>query len=214
MNDYYPFLVQKVSKLESESRRKVYESAREELITKLARPALRVPEAEIAGERRAFEAAIQRIEAESARGDISEAGALDPMTPQTSLDSPVSAQITRIESESTPTILVGEAGPETSAPTISGIVPHEEQRAEKWQTERGLPQANSTDRTSRAEDIRVLPRHAAHDFDLKFDRRTPGVVVAQTMRKQLISMIFVIVVCCLVFAVIYFSTSIGKWLGI
>jgi hypothetical protein len=80
MNDYYHFLVEKVSKLErnSESRCTLYKSAREELVTKLARPALRIPEAEIAVEARAFDAAIQKIEAEMERGGPSDAGALDP----------------------------------------------------------------------------------------------------------------------------------------
>ena len=72
MNDYYPFLLERVSRLEGsgESRRKTYESVREDLFAKLARPALRVPEAEIAGERRAFDAAIERIEADLAREGV------------------------------------------------------------------------------------------------------------------------------------------------
>ncbi len=80
--------------------------------------------------------------------------------------------------------------------------------------ERELRQADHTDRTPRAEDIRVLPRDAAHDFDLKFSRRTPGDLVAQTMGKQLISIMIVIVACCLIFAAIYFYASIDNLLGI
>jgi hypothetical protein len=173
VNDYYPFLVQKISELEGdgESRRKALEIAREELVTNLARPALRVPASEIAGESRAFDAAIRRIEAETAR--------------------------------------------ETRAPTTtSGIVPQEEQRAGKRQPEREMPQANSIDRSIRAEDIRVLPRGAAHDFDLNLDRRMPGVAAARDKRRRVIGVMLAIVACGLVFVVIYFSTSIEKWLGI
>jgi hypothetical protein len=75
MNDYYPFLMEKVSELEkvSESRRELYKDAREELATKLAHPTPRVPEAEIAKECRAFDAAIQTIEAVIERERISDA---------------------------------------------------------------------------------------------------------------------------------------------
>ena len=91
MNDCYAFLVEQVFKLErnSESRRKVYDSAREELVTKLMRPALRVPEAEIAGECRALETAIQKIEADLARKGISGcAKPEDPSIPRISANHP------------------------------------------------------------------------------------------------------------------------------
>lgn len=219
MNGYYPFLVEKVSKLERsrESRRIIYKSVRDELVTKLASPALRIPEAEIAKECRAFDAAIQTIEAEMERDCISDAGALDSTISRTSSDSPESSKITRIESASTPAIFVGETSPETSAPTTPGtleLAAFAEQQGRKWQLEGELLQANPTGETSRAGDFRVLPQNAVHDSGLNLVHRSPGATVAQTMRKRLISMIFVIVVSCLVFAAVFLSTSIGKWFGL
>jgi hypothetical protein len=124
MNDYYLFLVERVSNLERnrESRGKAYASARKELVTKLARPALQVPEAEIAGERRAFDAAIEKIEAEMEREGISIAGASDPTISRRSSDSSVSSQITPHRVRVHPAIFVGETDPETSALTTSGTV--------------------------------------------------------------------------------------------
>jgi hypothetical protein len=214
MNDYYPFLVEKISKLErnSEVRSTAYNSAREELIRKLTSPTLRVQEAEIARERRAFEAAIETIEAELARGDTSDVWPLESMRSRTFSDSPVSAPLSPIELESTPTTLIGEDNPETRARATPGSVAltlDVQQPTEKLQPERELPHA---DRVSRAGDIRALPRDA-HEITLKSEDRTPSGVVAQTLRKQLLSMMFVMVVFCLVFAALYFSTSIDEWLG-
>jgi hypothetical protein len=191
MNDYYPFLVERISKLQrnGEGRRMVYRSAREELVTKLERAALRVPEAEIARERRALDAAIQNIEAEMERKGASDAAASDPTIQRTSSDSSVSSQSTRIESESTPTVFAGENGSETAAPTTRGIVElaaTAEKQGEKSQPNRKLPDATPT----------------------------PGAVVARAMRKQLTSMVIAIIVCCLVFAAIYFSKGIGESLGL
>jgi hypothetical protein len=67
MNDYYPFLLNETAKLDNvsgEKRRELYERIQEDLIANLRRPALRLPEAEIDSERRAFGVAVQRIEAE------------------------------------------------------------------------------------------------------------------------------------------------------
>lgn len=198
MNDYYPFLVEKVSKLEkiSESRREVYKGAREELVSKLAHPALRVPEAEIAKECRAFDAAIQTIEAEMGRRSISDAGALDPTTSRASSDSSESSQVSHIDSESAPAIIAGETAPETDAPKAPGIVE--------------FASSGLTDRAFRDEDIRALPPDGAHDSGLTFNRRAPGTAVAQTSRKQLTGMLIATIVCCLAFAAIYFFASVGK----
>ena len=65
MNDYYPLIAKAVSKLEGntlEARQAVYEHARKVLEKELGR---RAHESEIALERRALEAAIQWIEAQS-----------------------------------------------------------------------------------------------------------------------------------------------------
>jgi hypothetical protein len=66
-NDYYPFLVNAAAKLEqntAESRRMAYERARAELVAGLRQIGLRISESEIACECRAFDAAIQRVQAE------------------------------------------------------------------------------------------------------------------------------------------------------
>jgi len=209
MNDYYPFLLERISRLEGsrESRRKTYESVREDLFAKLARPALRVPEAEIAAERRAFDAAIQKIEAELAREGGVRVAAPRPWIAQTSPDSAGPEQMVRIGPESAPALLVGEAIPEVKAPAIAGAV---ELGAAAEQLAEEQPGPNP-DRTFRADDFRVLPRDA-HDFDLKVDRRTPGVV--RTVRQQLVSMMMAIVICGLVLAAIYFSASVKTLLGI
>jgi hypothetical protein len=195
MNDYYPFLLERVSRLEGsgESRRQTYESVREDLFAKLARPALRVPEAEIAAERRAFDAAIQRIEADLAREGGVKVGA--------------SPSIAHTSPESAPALPAGEAVPEVKAPMLAGTV---ELGAASEQSAKPQPGPNP-DRTSRADDFRVLPRDA-HDFELAVDRRAPGVV--RSMRRRLVGMMIAIVVCGLVFAAIYFSASIRTLLGI
>jgi hypothetical protein len=118
------------------------------------------------------------------------AEALTATISRTSSDSSISSQVSPIESESAPAILVSETTAETS-----GLTP-------------GMVETSATDRTFRVEDIRVLPRDGAQDFGLTFHRRAPGTVVAQTLRKQLTSMLIAIVVCCLVFAAIYFFASI------
>jgi hypothetical protein len=207
MNDYYPFLLERVSRLEGsgESRRKTYESVREDLFAKLARPALRVPEAEIAGERRAFDAAIERIEADLAR----EGGVKVETSPPSIAQAPDSAgPETRLQPESAPDLPAGEAVPEVNAPTMAGTV---ELVASTEQPAKQQP-GPDPDRAFRADDFRVLPRDA-HDFDLKVDRRAPAVV--GTVRRRLLSMMMaIVVVCALVFAAVYFSASIKTLLGI
>jgi hypothetical protein len=217
MNDYYPFLVEKVSRLERshESRRKAYDSARDELVARLARPALRVPETEIAAERRAFDAAIEEIEAELARDGSLAAAALDPAV-GTSSDSPASAQMTRSEPEFVPTLL-GPAGPQARAPTIAGGVElpaQSHQRADKSEPERELLQANPADRALRADDLRAVSWDAVHDFELMRERRAPVAAAPKAGRRRLKGIIIAIGACCLVGAAIYFSASIEKWLGI
>jgi hypothetical protein len=68
-NDYYPFVVAEVSKLEQntpESRRAAYARVREALLASLHQRALRISQSEIAGECLAFDAAIERVQAELA----------------------------------------------------------------------------------------------------------------------------------------------------
>jgi hypothetical protein len=68
-NDYYPFVVAEVSKLEQntvESRRAAYARVREELLASLHQRAFRISQSEIAGECRACDAAIERVQAELA----------------------------------------------------------------------------------------------------------------------------------------------------
>jgi hypothetical protein len=198
MNDYYPFLLERVSRLEGsgESRRKTYESVREDLFAKLARPGLRVPEAEIAGERRAFDAAVERIEADLARDGGVKVETSRPSIAQTSPD------YAELEQSA---LRAGAAIPEVKAPTMAGTV-------ELAVTKPSAKQQPGPDpRTFRADHFRVLPRDA-HDFDPEFDRRAPA--VARTVRRRLLSMMLAIVVCGLVFAAIYFSASIKTLLGI
>ncbi len=209
MNDYYPFLLERVSRSEGscESRRKTYESVREDLFAKLARPALRVLEAEIAGERRAFDAAIQKIEAELVReGGVK---ASRPSIAPTSPDSSAPEQTVPMEMKSAPALLAGEAAiPEVRAPTMAG---GPELAAPALRAEKEQP-APDPDRSFRADDFRVLPRGAAHDFDLTPDRRAPG--MARTVRQQLVGMTIAIVVCGVVLAAIYFSASIKTLFGV
>jgi hypothetical protein len=209
MNDYYPFLLERVSRLEGsgESRRKTYESVREDLFAKLARPALRVPEAEIAGERRAFDAAIEKIEADLAREGGVKVGASRPSIAQTSPDSARPEQMTRMQPESSPALRAGEAIPQVKAPTMAGPV---ELVASTEPSAKQQPGSDPV-RTFRADDFRVLPRDA-HGFDPEFDRRAPAVV--WTVRRRLVSMMLAIVVGGLVFAAVYFSASIETLLGI
>jgi hypothetical protein len=106
-------------------------------------------------------------------------------------------------------MLAGEAAvPEVKAPTMAGAA---ELVAPAVHAEAEQPAPNP-DRSFRAEDFRVLPRDAAHDFDLKPGRRAPG--IARTVRQQLVSMTIAIVVCGVVFAAIYFSASIKTLFGI
>jgi hypothetical protein len=205
MNDYYPFLLERVSRLEgsSESRRKTYESVREDLFAKLARPALRVPEAEIAGERRAFDAAIQKIEADLARDGGVKVGASRPSIAQTSPDAAPPQQMTRMQPESA--LPAGEAIPEVKAPAMAETV---ELVAATEPSAKQQP-GPDPDRTFRAEDFRVLPRDA-RGFDLEVARRAP----VRTVRRQLLGMMMAIAICGLVLAAIYFSASIKTLLGI
>jgi hypothetical protein len=211
MNDYYPFLLERVSRLEGsgESRRKTYDSVRDDLFAELARPALRVPEAEIAGERRAFDAAVQKIEAELARDGGVKAAASRPSIAAPSPDSAGPEPVALIETKSALAMPVGEvAVPEMKAPAMAGAVEHVA-RAEHAQAEQP---GRNPDRSFRADDLRVLPRDAARDFDLAGGRRAPG--TARTVRRQLVSVTIAIVVCGVVFAAIYFSASIKTLFGI
>jgi hypothetical protein len=82
MNDYYPFLLNETAKLDNvsgEKLRELYGRIQNDLVTNLRRPALRLPEAEIDAERRAFGAAVQRIEAEL-NIQYSKAGTADSTT--------------------------------------------------------------------------------------------------------------------------------------
>jgi hypothetical protein len=217
MNDYYPYLAARVSTLESssESRHEIYKSTREELATKLASPTLRVPESEIAKECRAFDAAIQKIETEMEREGISDARALDPKISRTFTDCSVTAKITSIEPENILAMCVSESSPETSSPTTPRtleLAASAEQKGKKGQPEGELLQATPTGRPSPARDFGALPRDAAHDSVRNLT--PPGALVAQAVPKRLISLILMIVICSLVFAFFFFSTSIGKWLGI
>ncbi len=210
MNDYYPFLLERVSRLEGsgESRRKTYESVREDLFAKLARPALRVPEAEIAGERRAFDAAIERIEADLAREGGVKVETSPPSIAPTLPDFAGPQQMTRLQPESAPALPAGEAVPEVKAPTMAGTV---ELVASSEPSARRQP-GSDPDRAFRADDFRVLPRDA-HGFAPELDRRAPAVV--RTVRRRLLGMMMAIVVVCgLVFAAVYFSASIKTLLGV
>jgi hypothetical protein len=69
-NDYYPFIVNAVSKLDmstAESRHQACARAREELVAGLRQGSLRISESDIACECRAFDAALERVQAELAR---------------------------------------------------------------------------------------------------------------------------------------------------
>jgi hypothetical protein len=99
MTDYQSFIVGELHGDVDESRSQVYVRVREELVAKLHRPALRIPESEIAGELRAFDAAVRRIEAEIARGQTLETGAPVSMTSRTSSVSTGSIPITSTEAE-------------------------------------------------------------------------------------------------------------------
>jgi hypothetical protein len=213
MNDYYPFLLERVSRLEGscESRRKTYDSVRDDLFAELARPALRVPEAEIAGERRAFDAAVQKIEAELARDGGVKVAASRPSIAPPAPDSAKPEQTMPIETKSAPAMLVGEtAVPGVKAPTMAGALEHAA-GAEHAEAEQPGPNPG---RSFRADDFRVLPRDAAHDFGLEGGRRAPG--GARTVRRKLVTMTIAIaiVVCGVAVAAIYFSASIKTLLGI
>jgi hypothetical protein len=276
VTDYHPFLVREVSKLHrhaGESRREVYERAREELVAKLHQPVLRIAESEVAGELRAFDAAVSKIEAEIARGQILETGVPALMTSGTSLDFTGSTPTIGIEAESlkiTQTEIeaaqisrvkeaksaspaattnadpdrqmlhaIGAALDRTVHPALSTKAIGTEQ-TELPSTKADFPgprahessgplaQTNFPDPSSRDEsvgpggtilhrpqDAVVAPGEGA-DFDCTRDlppRAHPGVAIVRTLRTQLTNMTLAIVICSVVFAVIYFAVDIGKWLG-
>jgi len=195
MTDYYPFIVREVSKLDrkvDESRREVCERVREELVTKLHQPALRIPKSDIASELRAFDAAVRRIEAEIARGQTWDTGI--PASSTTS-DSAGSIPITGTGAES-PEIAQTKA----EAAQIS-----------RFREAKSSPLAG----TSNADpDLHRQMLHAIGTaLDLAVHRERSGVAVARTMRTRLLNMTLAIVICCVVFAVIYFTDNIGKWFG-
>jgi hypothetical protein len=163
-----------------------------------------VPEPEIAGERRAFDAAIQRIEAEMEREGMSGARASSRTFKV--------PQITRVEPESVPTILLGEVRPEAAAGNEK-LPAHVEQRIEVSQPHLEVAQADPTDRTLGAEDFRLLPQDTAPNLDLKFAQRSPSAVTPPNVRRRLKRMMIAIV-CCLVVTALYFSTTIKGWLGL
>src|SRR6516225_1735618 len=103
MTDYDLFIVREVSKLDRNAdagRRAVYARVREELLTKLHRSSLRIPEPDIASELRTFDAAVRRIEAEIAGGQTLDSGIPALLTSQTSSDPSGSTPITGMEAES------------------------------------------------------------------------------------------------------------------
>jgi hypothetical protein len=274
MTDYHPFIVCEVSKLHrdaGESRREVYERAREELVAKLHQPVLRIPESEVAGELRAFDAAVSKIEAEIARGQTLETGVPASMTSGTSdftgstpiigieaeslktTQTETEAQISRIKETKSASLAatadadsdtqmlhaIGAALDRTVHPELSTKAIGTEQ-TEPQSTKANfpgpraheacgpLPQTNLPDPSSRGESVEpgeaifrrphdavVAPGEGA-GFDRTCDlppRAHPGVAVVRAMRAQLTNMTLAIVICCVVFAVIYFSVDIGKWLG-
>jgi hypothetical protein len=259
MVDYYPFIVHEVSKLHrdtGESRREVYERAREELAAKLHQPALRLPESDVTCELRAFDAAVWRIEAKIACGQTLDTGVPASMTSQTSSDSAGSIPIIGLEVESPETtqdevqaaqinrikeaksaLQAGTTNADSDRQVLHAIgtaldhAVHPERSTNaigKKQAEPQLTEANFPDPSPRDEPAEsgeailsmpqptdVAPQEGV-DFDRKSDlppRTQPGLAVARTMLMQLTNMTLAMVICGVLFAVIYFTVNIGKWFG-
>jgi hypothetical protein len=107
MSDYFIFIIDIVSRLDPntyESRQEAYKRACVELVAVLRKPALKIPESEIAGELRAFEIAVQKVEHSLARasGKMLAGGASAPTLPQNRSRSGASAKPSEFEANRQP----------------------------------------------------------------------------------------------------------------
>jgi hypothetical protein len=214
MTDYYSFIVGELHGGADESRSQVYVRVREELVAKLHRPALRIPEFEVAGELRAFDAAVRRIEAEIARGQSLETGAPASKASRTSSVSTRSIPITSTEVEPLETNQTEVEADQISRVREVELAPPARTANADLDLQRQMLQAIGT-----ALDLAAHPRQSA---DATGKERTqsqslkagfPSVAEARTVRKQLTHMMVAIVIFCAVFAVIYFAVDVGKWIG-
>jgi hypothetical protein len=204
MTDYDLFIVREVSKLDRNAdagRRAVYARVREELLTKLHRSSLRIPEPDIASELRTFDAAVRRIEAEIADGQTLDPGIPALLTSHTSTDQTGSTPITGMEASSEATQTEAEAA-EISCITEAKSAPPV-----------GTTSADSDLQWQMLNAIKTALDFTVHptDFDRKADllpRTRLGIAAARTMRAQLTNMTLAIILCCVVFALIY----VEKWL--
>ena len=209
MTDYDPFIVREVSKLDrnaDEGRRAVYARVREELLTKLHRSSLRISESDIASELRALDAAVRRIEAEIAGGQKLDSGIPALMASQTSSDPSGSTPITGMEAESSEATQT-----EAEAAQISRITEAKSTPPVGTTTADADLQKQMLNAIRTALDFAVRPA----DFDRQADlqpRAGLGVAAARTMRAQLTNMTLAIIFCCVVFALIYFTVDVEKWL--
>jgi hypothetical protein len=134
MTDYYPFIAREVSNLilhgdGGESRRKAYERARDDLVANLHQPSVRITQSEIACELRAFDAAVQKIEAELARAQPTDAALSPSVSFRSSSDSARSIigsgagfpKVAQTEESQISSISEGKSAPVTGAHSSSDL---------------------------------------------------------------------------------------------
>ena len=213
MTDYHTFLVREVSELHrnaGESRREVYERAREALLANLHRPTLRIAESEVSGELRAFDAAVRRdLRPELARGLAVETGL--PASTDSTGPNPIigievkSLEITQTEVEAGQINGIGEA---KSAPLAKNTNADSDLHGQMLQAigialDRAVHPQRSTDAIGK-EHTQLQP----------LDANFHGVAEARTLRTRLRNMVLAIFIFCVVFAVIYLMVDMGNWFGV
>jgi hypothetical protein len=205
MNDYYPFLLNETAKLDngtSEERRELYGRIQKDLVANLRRPALRLPEAEIDAEQRAFGAAVQKIEAEL-NIQSSKAGVANSTAARSLSDLAEVITLARVESNFLQAIKTGADAVvpvETAGvgPTLSESIPNRARMLAAIGTPRALALADHYDQLADNHDNVV---------SLKTNiQRRPG-------RRHVIILIQTIVVFGLVLIALYFAPEIKTWLG-
>jgi hypothetical protein len=205
MNDYYPFLLNETAKLDngtSEDRRELYERIQKDLVANLRRPALRLPEAEINVEQRAFGVAVQRIEAEL-NIQSSKAEVADSTAARLTSDLAKVIPLTRVESNFLQAIKTGADAVvpvETAGvgPTLSESVSNRARMLAAIGTPRALALADHYDQLADNHDNVV-------NLQTNIQRR-PG-------RRHVIVLIQTIAIFGLVLIALYVAPEIKTWLG-
>jgi hypothetical protein len=207
MNDYYPFLLNETAKLDDvsgEKRRELYGRIQKDLVTNLRRPALRLPEAEIVAEQRAFGVAVQRIEAEL-NIQSSKTGIVDSTTAQIASNVAKVIPLTPDESNCLRNVKTeADAAQETNIGEPNFVLHVEIDNI-------GSDLNGHRARLRAIETLRALDL-AANQLPENEKQVSPPTDIPRPLRKRLVLVLVQFIIACfLIGSIIYFAPEIKAW---